>query len=118
MQSRIDFAVITMREDETNAVHRRITDIRAFPRNNRTYVLGELKNIWRNTVLIACKRTPSQGQLAAQDTARNIIEDLDPAWIVLVGICGAPPDSEFTLGDVIIATRVHAFTLGALKEGK
>ena len=54
--------------------------------------------------------------MAAQETARNIIEDLDPSWIAVVGICGAVPDSEFTLGDVIVASRLHAFTLGVIKE--
>jgi nucleoside phosphorylase len=114
--SRVDIAVITIREDETAAVLRRIPRHRAVPCSNRTYAVGELENTQCGSVSIASIRTPEHGQLAAQDTARNIIEDLDPSWIAVVGICGAVPDSEFTLGDVIVASRLHAFTLGVIKE--
>jgi nucleoside phosphorylase len=42
-----------------------------------------------------------------------LIEDLDPDWLVLVGIAGGVPAREFTLGDVILATRLHDFTIEA-----
>jgi nucleoside phosphorylase len=77
-----------------------------------------LGNVHGFSVSIASVRTPAKGQLPAQETARNVIEDLDPAWIAVVGICGAVPDSEFTLGDVIVASRLHAFTIGAVDEGE
>src|ERR1019366_3415202 len=116
--SAVDIAVITIREDETDAVLGRISGVQAVPGSNRTYAVGELGNVHGFSVSIASVRTPAKGQLPAQETARNVIEDLDPAWIAVVGICGAVPDSEFTLGDVIVASRLHAFTIGAVDEGE
>jgi len=45
--------------------------------------------------------------------ARDIIEDLDPQWLVLVGIAGGVPADEFSLGDVVAATRLHDFCVEA-----
>ena len=63
-------------------------------------------------------KTPEQGINAAHATARDAIEDLDPSWIILVGIAGALPEREYTLGDVIVASRIHDFTTGAHIEGR
>ncbi len=55
-------------------------------------------------------------RLTAQDVARDFIEDLDPAWLLIVGICGAVPSADFTLGDVVCATRVHDFSVRAAAQ--
>jgi len=114
--SRADFAVISIREDEAKAVLKRLGTWRLIRGKNRRYSLGQIKTE-DGSISIAAVRTPEQGQLAAQDTARDAIEDLHPKWLAVVGICGAVPDSEFTLGDVVVASRLHAFTLGAYKQG-
>jgi nucleoside phosphorylase len=38
--------------------------------------------------------------------------------LLVVGIAGAVPDGEFTLGDVVVATRLHDFSVGAALEGE
>lgn len=65
---------------------------------------------------VAVTRAQEQGPSEAQFTTQNAIEDLHPQWLALVGIAGAVPDSEFTLGDVIIASRVHDFSISAAVE--
>lgn len=46
-----------------------------------------------------------------------MIKDLRPAWILVVGIAGGVPDDAFTLGDIVVGSRVVDFTLNALKPG-
>jgi nucleoside phosphorylase len=54
-----------------------------------------------------------QGPGYAQRAAEDAIADLQPRWLALVGIGGAVPDNEFTLGDVVVAERVHDFSVSA-----
>ncbi|MGF6856311.1 hypothetical protein [Paraburkholderia sp. CI3] len=112
----IDFAVVTMREDEFRAL------LRYFPprfecRGRRTYDISEIEAANGQTYRVALLRTVEQGHLAAQSAASDLIADLTPAWVVLVGIGGAVPETEFSLGDVVLATRLHDFSLTAAIAG-
>ena len=44
------------------------------------------------------------------------MRDLNPRWILTVGIAGGIPDSDFTLGDVIVSTHVYDLTVSAEYE--
>jgi nucleoside phosphorylase len=46
-----------------------------------------------------------------------MIDELDPRWMLLIGIAGSIPDDDYTLGDVILASRVHDFSVSAIVEG-
>lgn len=109
----VDFAIITIREDEFRATLQR------FPTEDiidgqRRYSLSSVmtKSGHKRTVVVV--RAPDQGE--ARNTARDLIDDLDPDWLVLVGIAGATPSSRFTLGDVVVATRLQDFTIEARIE--
>ena len=116
--ARADIVVITVRDDETAAVLSRLSARRTVIGGQRTYTVGHVETADGRFLSVASLQAPEQGPLAAQGTARDAIDDLEPAWLALVGICGAVPDNEFTLGDVILASRLHAFVLGALEDGK
>lgn len=112
----IDFVVITVREDEYRAV------LRFFPpmievAGRRTYSVCEFGTIDGGRYRAAILRTPEQGHASAQAATSDAIADLDPSWIVLVGIAGAVPEFEFTLGDVVVASRYHDFALSAALPG-
>ena len=109
----VDVAAITIREDEYRALSSRLDGRSIVPGPNRTYTIGKVKRSNGPDCTLAVVRMTEQGPGQAQDTARDVIEDLHPRWLALVGIGGGLPDSEFTLGDVIIATRLHDFTVGA-----
>ncbi len=66
---------------------------------------------------VALARSPEQGADVAQQVASDIIRDLDPQLILVVGIAGGVPHNEFTLGDVIISSRIHNFNVNAVKQG-
>jgi nucleoside phosphorylase len=114
----IDFGVITVREDEYQAVFERLTNPAPLVGRYRTYAVAGITNDQGHTYRIALVRCTEQGPNAAQDTARDLIEDLHPHWLVVVGIAGGFPDDEYTLGDVVVVSRLHDFTVGAyLKDG-
>ena len=49
--------------------------------------------------------------------ARDLIEDLAPRLVLLIGIAGGLPSDDITLGDVVLSTRIHDFTVEARKVG-
>ena len=117
IKGKVDFGIITIREDEFKAVLKRFKP-KDFVEGNRGYRLSRVKTVMSEEYLIAIVRCPEKGEGEAQNVARDLIIDLDPQWLVLVGICGSVPADEFTLGDVVIATRIHDFCVGAAIENK
>ena len=115
----VDFAIIAIREDEFEAVLDRVArgaDWSMFT-GERT---GRLYNQWtvdgptrRSVVAVRCLE---QGNTAAQNVARDLLEDLDPSWIFVVGIAGGVATDEFTLGDVVVSTRIHDFSVEAVQR--
>lgn len=113
----VDVAIIAVREDEYDAVLLRFPSEQLYPAKNRIYSLSRIALPDGTHSLVACATSIEQGGGHAQDVARDMIEDLDPSLILLVGIAGAVPENEFTLGDVVIAKRVHDFSVTAVIAG-
>jgi nucleoside phosphorylase len=110
-----DIAVITIREDEQAAVVDRLQGRGYLECENRTYIVGDApssldEHVYRVAVVASMEQGPGYAQKAAEDA----IADLHPRWLALVGIAGAVPDNEFTLGDVVVAERVHDFSVSAV----
>lgn len=117
IRGKVDFGIITVREDEFEAVLRRFPHHDDAVGGERTYCINHTE-AFDSEYLVAALRLPEQGQGAAHDAARDLIADLDPQWLVLVGIGAAVPHDDFTLGDAVIATRVHDFCVEAnLEDG-
>jgi nucleoside phosphorylase len=118
IRDKIDFGIITIREDEYRAVYDRLKPLDSSIGGNRTYELGVINNIEENGhYRFALVRMAFQGEGTAQNVARDMIEDLRPNLLLLIGIGGAVPSSDFSLGDVVCATRVYDFSIRAVKEG-
>jgi nucleoside phosphorylase len=115
IKGKVDFGIITMLDNEFSAVLRRFPP-QEFAVGERTYTMSSVKTSASEACLVAMVRCVEAGEGGGQKTAEALINDLDPQWLVLVGIGGAPPDDDFTLGDVIVASRLHDFTVGAAKE--
>jgi nucleoside phosphorylase len=115
-KGRVDFGVISIREDEYDAVLKRLT-VEQLLVGRQRYAMSRLKTVSDDEYVVAAVRSLEPGTGQAQDVARTMIDELDPQWILLVGIAGSIPDYEYTLGDVILASRLHDFGVSAMIEG-
>jgi nucleoside phosphorylase/tetratricopeptide (TPR) repeat protein len=117
IKGKVDFGIITIREDEFAAI------LNHFPpythaSGEREYAINNLKLSESENYTVAVVRCPEQGNLEAENVAHDMIEDISPQWILLVGIGGGLPNNDFTLGDVVTAMRLQDFCIGAVIEGK
>src|SRR5262249_30239661 len=112
-KKRVDFAIVTIRADEFTAVLRHFPPpetISGARQHNIFYVPAPRSRRYR----VAVVRCGEQSTGESQNVARDLIKDLDPQWILVVGIAGGVPDNEFTLGDVILSTKIHDLTVSAV----
>lgn len=117
LRGKVDFGIITIREDEFRAVLQRFVPEESVE-GERHYSVSRIQSTVGRQYLAVTVRCPEQGEGEAQDVARDLIEDLNPQWLLLVGIAGAVPDYEYTLGDVIAAMRLQDFCVGAALENR
>lgn len=113
---RPEIVAITMKEEEEDAILRRLPQPELYAGSNRTYKMFKLIRQDKSTVRIALIRPRAQGALHALDTTRDAIEDLNPKLIALVGIGGAKTEEDFGLGDVVVCTELHDFTVAKYIE--
>lgn len=116
LSGKVDFGLITVREDEFKAVLKRFPP-QYHAKGNRYYAIHRLGLGGSDYYQVAITHCIEQGEGEAQDLARDLIVDLNPQWLLLVGIAGGMPEYEFTLGDVVVASRLIDFSVGAAIEG-
>jgi nucleoside phosphorylase len=112
-KGRVDFGIITIREDEFEAVLDRFPKVDVVEARRR-YRIRRLPLTGGDAYTIAVVRCAEQGTSDALNTARDLLEDLDPAFLLVVGIAGGVPAYEFTLGDAIVCTRIADFSVEAV----
>jgi nucleoside phosphorylase len=118
LRGHVDVGIITIREDEFEAMLDRFRSLRHVRGTGSDYEYTKLSTKSKAEMRVVLARCPEQGQGAAQALASTMITDLKPPWILLVGIAGALPGSEYTLGDVLLSQRMHDFSVTAAIEGK
>jgi nucleoside phosphorylase len=111
-QRQMTIAIITIRDDEFRSVLARFPE-RQHRRISRLYEVSKVSD----ELDVAIVRLDDQGNGAAADAARDIIADLSPTLIILVGIGGGLPSADYFLGDVIVATSVHDLRVRSIEEG-
>jgi nucleoside phosphorylase len=118
----VDFGIVTIRDDEFEEVKSVLENIKikqAVPSSSQIpsrpiYTLGTI-NLDSATIRVGIVQVGGKGgRLNASHYARDLIEDLCPKVLLVVGICGLLPDDEITLGDVVLASRVYDFSIGAV----
>lgn len=114
---KIDFGIITIREDEFTAVLKYFQPI-GIVRGQFRYVICKLTASDKTEYWIAITRCIEQGTLGGQNATQAFIQDFDPDWLLLIGIGGGVPHEDFSLGDVVLASRLHDFSIEAVNENK
>jgi len=119
VRAQVDVAILTIRDDEFRAV------LDAFPAKAGRHVATDREYNMRYAEIhggerytVAIVRQVEQGTGEAQSVAADLIRDLDPKLLLVVGIAGGLPSDDVTLGDVILSTRVHDFTVEARTFGE
>jgi adenosylhomocysteine nucleosidase len=95
-----EIGVITMTADETRAV-RRVLELAPF---EDAFHAGE------RFARVVSVQTHGQGQGAAMDAARRLVQRFSPRVLVLAGIAGGI-DPCLRIGDVVVATKVVGYDL-------
>jgi nucleoside phosphorylase len=98
IKGKIDYAIITMKKEEFEAVLDRFPGKNVLG-GNRNYRISEIQTINDQKYLVAVTRCNAQANLESLSITKDIISDLDPQQILLVGIAGAVPKPDLTLGD-------------------
>jgi nucleoside phosphorylase len=114
--TQVDFAIITIREDEFEAVLQRFPQKPQDGPSGRTYGISEVKTQAGQNCNVAIVSCVEQGTDSAQLVASDVINDLDPQMLLVVGIAGGVPDDVFTLGDVIVSSRINNFNVSKRYE--
>lgn len=114
----VDVAIITILEEEYNAVYRllkwprRVTGT-AEMGNQHSWVIGEIDAPDFGvpyTVVLAM--SPRPGSNAAVIVTKNTLQTFDPRCVLVVGIAGGLGDLQ--LGDVVVADRICAYEYGKI----
>lgn len=110
----VDVGILTIRDDEFRAI------LKAFPGTPRVYKGRHREYALRTTdagngttYSVAILRQVEQGNGEAQEAARDLIDDLQPSLLLVVGIAGGLPSDDITLGDVVLSTRIVDFSVEA-----
>lgn len=116
MARKVDIGILTIREDEFRAALGAFRVKAGVYRGaTREYTLRYADAGDGRRYTIAILHQLEQGNGEAQEAARDLLDDLHPRLILVVGIGGGFPAGDATLGDVVISTRIHDFTVGARK---
>src|SRR5262245_41994100 len=121
LKGKIDFGIVTMREDEEEALLNRLPPTALVDTHHPTSATWPYAISYVNTLsgyhTVAVVRCLRQGNNESQRVAADLIRDLQPTWLLVVGIAGAVPDTDFTLGDVIISSQILDLTVIAVTQG-
>lgn len=118
LKGRVDVGIITIRVDESDAVLRRFPTRRHVVGHEANYFAADIVDAQGRDRVVAIARSTEQGQGPAQALATAMIDELNPAWLLVVGIAGGLPDAEYSLGDVLLSVRMNDFSVTAYAEGK
>lgn len=118
LRGQIDVGIITIRDDEFEAMFDRFPKRRHVKGTGSDYQYSKVRTKANEDLRVVVARSPEQGQGSAQALASSMINDLGPRWIFVVGIAGGFPAAEYTLGDVLLSQRMHDFAVTAAIESK
>lgn len=106
---RIDVGIITIKEEEYAAVLEKLAPAETARGNNRDYdvaTVGTPQGFCR----VAITRCVHQGNAHAQSTTTELLSDLEPGFVLVVGIAGGVPTIDFCLGDVVVSDYIQDLT--------
>ncbi|HVV51103.1 MAG TPA: hypothetical protein VHO06_15650 [Polyangia bacterium] len=111
----VDIGILTIKDEEFRAVLEVLPKKAGVFRGRREYTLRYADTADGARYTVAIVRQIEQGNGEAQEAARDLLDDLNPSLLLVVGIAGGLPSEDITLGDVVISTRVNDYNVEARK---
>jgi nucleoside phosphorylase/energy-coupling factor transporter ATP-binding protein EcfA2 len=111
---KVDVGILTMRDDEFQAVIGRFP-VSEVVKGRRIYNLSALTTLDGDYYDVAVLPVADRTSREAEGAARDILSDLRPDWILLVGVGAAVPSATFTLGDVGVSSSIDGMKIGTFK---
>lgn len=113
-QPSVDIGILTIRDDEFRAVLQAFSQDHVIHKGRyREYTLRTADAGQGARYRLAILRQIEQGNGEAQEAARDLIDDLQPSLLLVVGIAGGLPSDDIALGDIVLSTHVHDFSVEA-----
>jgi nucleoside phosphorylase len=112
-----DIGLLTIKDEEFAAVLNEFQDDKQLYKSARTQRIYNLRSADAGDgqrYRVAICRAFEQGNGEAQSVVRDMIDDLSPKLLLLVGIAGGAPSQDYSLGDVVLSLRVNDYTLHAV----
>lgn len=111
----VDVGILTIRDDEFRAVLAAFPEEAGIHTGRRDYTLRYAAGGEGSRYTLAVVRQVEQGNGEAQEAARDLLDDLNPSLLLVVGIAAGLPSDDITLGDVVLSTRVNDYSVEARK---
>jgi nucleoside phosphorylase len=105
-----DLGIVTMKEEEYEALLDKIEPTTSLPGANRDYDVAVVDTP-NGPCRVAITRCVQQGNAHAQNAASEMLADISPSFVLVVGIAGGVPTSDFCLGDVVVSDYIQDLTL-------
>lgn len=105
----VDFGIVTFLEDELRAVLAYIPPYDTM-KGRRIYNRCRLETSTGETYEIAVVRALEIGNSEAIEVVRDLLEELSPRWLLVVGIAAGIGSADLDLGDVVVSSRIADFT--------
>lgn len=110
MTTKIHVGIITMKEEEYAALLDKLRPSSTKAGAKRDYEIAEIQTP-NGTCHVAITRCVQQGNAYAQSATVEMLGDLSPAFVLVVGIAGGVPTPDFCLGDVVVSNYIQDLTL-------
>lgn len=119
-QTSVDVAIITILEEEYEAVLRLLKQVRqvvgsATLDNQHAWVVGEVDGPQMQGPYTVALAMSGVGSDAAVVATKNTLQAFDPRCILIVGVAGG--FGGLNLGDVVVADRICAYEYGKIDDG-
>jgi nucleoside phosphorylase len=111
---KVDVGILTLRDDELKAVIDRFP-VGEMVKGRRIYNLSALTTLNGDYYDVAILPVADRSSLAAEAATRDLLLDLRPDWLLLVGVGAAVPSATFTLGDVSVSSSVDGMNTQSLE---
>lgn len=106
----MDVGIVTMKEEEHVALLDKFEPTTYLRGIRRDYDVASVSTN-RGACRVAITRCVQQGNGFAQRAAQEMLSDIKPRFLLVVGIAGGVPTEDFCLGDVVVSSYIQDLTL-------